>query len=156
MAVEVPSYVDNKAKEKIENVLQLVYQNLPDGEQPQDIFVSNPQNGGGPTNISVWLFTQTCVVEIRNPHIDGRIQHDLAPFKDSVDWIRLDARRFKFGDPEPESELALEFTTADGLSGELLASGEGCSRLMEVYREKFLPNFTGPQLKNKASDSLSG
>ena len=153
MTVEVPSYIDSKVKEKIENVLQLVYQNLPSGEQPEDIFVSNPQSDEGPTNISVWLFAQDWMVEIRNPHIDGRIQHDLSPFRHSVDWIRLDARRFKFDAPEAASELALEFTTTDGLSGELLASGEGCSHLMEIYRSKFLTNFTGTLPKSRGSDS---
>ena len=153
MTMTMPSYIDGKVKEKIENVLPLVCQNLPSDEQPEDIFVSNPPTGQGPSNISVWLFTPNLVVEIRNPHIDGRIQQDLSPFKDSVDWIRLDARRFKFNDPDPESELALEFTTTDGLSGELLASGEGCSRLMEIYRRRFLANFTGTLPKNGCNES---
>ena len=142
MTIAVPDYIDDKVKEKVNAVLKLVGQTLPSNEKPEDIFVSNPLADEGPTNLSAWIFTRCYIVEIRNPHIDGRIQYDVAPLKDSVDWIRLDARRFKLHDPEPESQLALEFSTTDGFSGELLASGKGCSRLMEIYGQQLLKNFT--------------
>ena len=52
---------------------------------------------------------------------------------------------YNFGEPADDSQLGLEFTTIDGLSTELTATGEGCARLMEVYRDRFLANFTQPE-----------
>lgn len=126
---------------RIAAVVGAVCKNLPAGEEVEARFVSNPPSGGGPSNISVWIFTRNLVVEVRNPHIDGRIQHDLAPFRESVDWMRLDAHNYNFEDVRPESRLKLEFTTRDGLNGELYATGEACSELMGIYRKRFLPNF---------------
>ena len=57
--------------------------------------------------------------------------------------MRLNAFKFKFGSAieYPDARLTLEFTTADGLSGELVGIGKSCANLMELYRSRFLPNF---------------
>ena len=98
---------------------------------------------GGPDYTSVWLFTKNLVVEIRNPLNEGRIQYEIAPFRQAVDWIRLNARRYEFEEPTETSQLDLEFTTMDGLSAGLSATGQGCRHLMTIYRDRFLANFTG-------------
>ena len=67
----------------------------------------------------------------------------MARLKGSIDWIRLDARDYGFGDSTKDSQLDLEFTTVDGLSKFLSANGEGCCHLMQLYNDRFLPNFTG-------------
>ena len=150
MIATVPAYINETIREKIDRVLPSVQENLPSGEDPDALFVSFSPNEGV-TNLSVWLFSENLVVEIRNPHIDGRIQHDLAPFKHSVDWMRLDARDFDFGDQMgSDSRLRLEFTTKDGLTGELFAKGEeACQDPMKIYRKKFLPNFLWVLERNK-------
>ena len=93
--------------------------------------------------LGLWLFTPQLIVEIRNPLGQNRFQCEMARFKHAVDWIRLSARKYDFRDHTPESELDLEFTTTDGLSSALSATGEGCPELMRIYRKRFLTNFTG-------------
>ena len=142
MKATVPAYVRETVKDQVNRVLPAVQKNLPAGEKPDALFISiSPSEGV--TNYSVWLFSEHLVIEIRNPHIAGRIQHDLGPFKNSVDWIRLDAHDFDFEEEvHPESRLRLEFTTMDGLTGELFAKGEdACRGLMSIYHDKLLPNF---------------
>ena len=141
MQLEVPSYIDSRFREKMKSLMPVISENLPSGEALVDVFVSNPRGGDPQIRFSAWLFTENLVVEVRNPHFDDRIQHDLAPIRECVDWIRFDARNYDFSEYTPESELSLEFSTKDGLTGELFASGEGCKRLMEIYRSRFLPNF---------------
>ena len=70
-------------------------------------------------------------------------------FIDAVDWIRLNARNYKFKEADKEdSELDLEFSTIDGVSSMLSANGSGCGRLMEIYKHRFLDNFIGTPLVN--------
>ena len=143
MSVELPSYIEKPIQEKLLKVIDTVCKHLP--EQPCDVFVSTSPNGSGPNYPSVWLFTPHLLVEIRNPLNQNRIQCDMAEFKDAVDWIRLNARKYDFESLKNDSELDLEFTTRDGLTGELSASGEGCAHLMEIYKRRFLLNFTATQ-----------
>ena len=141
MAIELPDYISAPIREKLGQVVEIVLKNIPEEEELLDYFVSTPPSEGGADNFTVWLFTTQLVVEIRNPLMQGRIQHDLCPFAGLVDWMRLDARNFEFEGPNSDSSLTLQFTTRDGLSGELWATGLGCSRLVEIYRDRFLKNF---------------
>ena len=141
MAIELPQYISAPIRERLEQVIGIVIKNIPEEEEILDCFVSTPPSEGGIDNFIVWLFTKQLVVEIRNPLAQGRIQHDLCPFAGIVDWMRLDARNFEFGVPNSDSSLALQFTTRDGASGELWATGPGCARLVEIYRDRFLTNF---------------
>ena len=110
------------------------------GEVPQEIFVS-VSNGGGRIDFTVWLFTKSLIVQIRNPIDKERIQYEMARFEKAVDWIRINTRRFDLEQTHDDSEFDLEFSTMDGLSHELSASGAGCRKLMELYEKQFLPNF---------------
>ena len=140
MTVKVPDYIEEPFRVKIEAVLECMRDNIP--EPIDDLFVSTPARLlGGPDNYTLWLFTEQFVVKVRNALNLDRIQHDMAYLAKSVDWVQLDARNFDFIAPASESHLELQFTTADGLSGELWAAGPGCTRLMEIYRERFLKNF---------------
>ena len=141
MNIELRDYIEVPIQEKLRAVITTVSKNLP--EDPVEVFVSTSLSQNGPTILSAWLFTERVLVEIRNPLSHERIQCELAPFKDAVDWIRLNARRYDFENTAPESELELEFTTKDGLTGLLSAAGQGCTHLMEIYRCRFLKNFTG-------------
>ena len=146
MVQELPAYIEAPIKAKLGHRIEAVCKSLPDTETLDRIFVSTSSGEGGRPNYpSIWLFTQHLIVEIRNPLSSDRMQHELAPFFKAVDWIRLNARKYEFADPSDESQLELEFTTKDGYSGELSASGKACSDLIDVYRQRFLPNFTGTQ-----------
>ena len=109
-------------------------------EVPREIFVSL-SNGGGRIDMTVWLFTKSLIVRIRNPIDKERIQYEMARFENAVDWIRINTRRFDLEQTHDDSEFDLEFSTMDGLSHELSASGDGCRKLMELYEKQFLPNF---------------
>ena len=139
--LNLPDYIEQPIRQKLEETIKAVTPQLP--EPPEEAFVST--NLGDPKIPSVWLFTKHLIVEIRGPLNQGRIQFDLARLYKAVDWIRLNARKYDFGKPADDSRLDLEFTTIDGLATELLATGEGCARLMEVYRDRFLENFTKPE-----------
>ena len=143
MEVVLRDYIEATVREKLTKVIDTVSNNLP--EQPCEVFVSTSANGGGPNYPSIWLFTQHLLVEIRNPLNQDRVQFELFPFKDAVDWMRLNARKYDFKNPMRDSALDLEFTTKDGLTAELTATGEGCAHLMELYRRRFLLNFKGTQ-----------
>ena len=137
-------YVDASVREKLSGIVGTVFdcllKNSVPKEVPEEVFVST-SDSGGVLNVTVWLFTPRLVVQIRNPLDKDRIQYEMAPFKDAVDWIRLNARKFDLNNSSDDSELELEFTTADGLSQELSATGKGCDHLMRVYRDMFLANF---------------
>lgn len=141
MSVRVPEYIDEPIRVQLIKVIETVIPNLP--EDPFEIFVSTNLNRGELNYLGVWLFTSKLAVEIRNPLNQHRIQYDIYGFSDKVDWIRLNARNYEFGDPVEDSQLDLEFSTADGVSSGLSANGEGCTHLMRLYKEKFLRNFTG-------------
>lgn len=143
MIIVLPDYIEDPIRGKLDKVKTTVIKNLPGDELPDEVFVSTSSSQGSLSYLGVWLFTPRLVVEIRNPLSQARIQYEIARFKDAVDWIRLNARNYEFGEHSANSELELEFTTEDGLSSVLSANGEGCRRLMEVYRDRFLPNFTG-------------
>ena len=143
MAIELLDYIEAPIREKLQRVIATVSKNLP--EQPDGVYCSTISSEGGPTYPNVWLFTPNLVVEIRNPLSQDRIQHDLAPFAGTIDWIRLNARRYEFENATEDSQLELEFTATGGLAGTLSAAGQGCPHLMEVYHRRFLANFTGTQ-----------
>ena len=139
--VELPEYVGEPALDGLRRVITIVSEHLP--ETREEIFVSMGLIGGGPDYLSAWLFTANLIVEVRNPLAHARIQYEMAPLKGCVDWIRLNARRYEFKEPAEDSELDLEFTTTDGLSGVLSSYGQGCRHLMDFFRRRFLANFTG-------------
>ena len=139
MNIELSKDIDEPIRVKLQNVVDTVIKNLP--ETPEAFFVSTSTMPGEQSYLGVWLFTARLVVEIRNPLDKARVQYEMARLKDAVDWIRLNARNYKFQDHGPDSELELEFTTTDGLSSVLSANGAGCSELMNVYKCIFRPNF---------------
>ena len=141
MCIELPKYVEEPIGEKLRKVMATVVSTLP--EKPDEAYVSTSFSRGELNYLGIWLFTPTLAVEIRNPLSQARIQYDMFRFKDAVDWIRLNARRYEFRELLEDSHLELEFTTIDGVSSTLSASGEGCRDLMDIYRRRFLQNFTG-------------
>ena len=143
MSLELPAYIEKPIQEKLLKVIDTVCENLP--EQPSEVFVSTSSNGIGPNYPSVWLFTRNLLVEIRHPLNQDRIQFELFPFRDAVDWMRLNARKYDFKKLTKDAELDLEFTTKDGLTGELSATGDACAHLMKIYKGRFSVNFTGTQ-----------
>lgn len=151
--VEVPDYIGCVHREKVQSLVAVIEKTLPSGQSTVDLFVSNPRPEGGRAIASSWLFTQNLVVMIRDTISGERLQYDIAPFKDSVDWVRFNSRNYEFGDVVPESDFVLEFTTKDGFSGELTASGEGCSHLFRIYQERFLPNFEWTLCRDENGDS---
>ena len=137
MGIELSEYIDTSIRERLHKVIATVSENLP--ETAAEVFVSTSR--GEPNYLGVWLFTEKLAVEIRNPLSQGRIQYEMFRFSDAVDWIRLDARNYEFADPGKDSELELEFTTIDGVSSMLSATGAGCHDLMAIYKNRFLRNF---------------
>ena len=133
----LPEYIEPPIREKLEEAIEAVAPHLP--EPPEECFVSTQATE--PRVPSIWLFTKHLLVEIRLPLSKERVQFDFARLHRSVDWIRLNARRYDFAHAVDDSVLELEFTTTDGTNSELSATGEGCTRLMEVYRERILRNF---------------
>ena len=141
MSATLPAYVEAPIREKLQKIVDAVMPILP--QQPEEIFVSRTLTSNAPNYPSVWLFTKRLIVEIRNPLNQSLLQFEMARLAGSVDWIRLYVRKFDFHNPGEDSELDLEFTTADGLSSTLSGSGEACDHLMSIYRERFLPNLVG-------------
>ena len=139
MCTALPDYIEQPIKEKLRHVIATVVKYLPEG--PERAFVSTGIDQGVLKYLSVWLFTENLIAEIRNPLRSARIHFEMARFKNTVDWIRLNAHGYDFGDPREDSRLELEFTTIDSLSGVISANGEGCRHLMQIYQERFRPNF---------------
>ena len=139
MCVELPGHIRDVYRKKMNELIKTVARHLP--EEPIEAYVSTELDEGTLTYPSLWLFTCRLLVEIRNPVFGGRIQFEVARLERAVDWIRLNARKYEFDEPEADSQLELEFTTIDGLSSALVATGKGCLELMNVYRNRFLPNL---------------
>ena len=137
----LPEYIEEPIRDELSKVVATVTANLP--ENLEETFVSTSFSQGERNYPSVWLFTSKLAVEIRYPLRQARIQYEMFRLKNSVDWIRLNARRYDFGDPAENSELDIEFTTIDSVSSILEATGDGCRHLMGVYKRWFSPNFTG-------------
>ena len=135
----LPQYIEPPIREKLEEAINAVTPHLP--ESPEVVFVSTQV--GEPKVPSVWLFTNHLIVEIRRPLNKERIQFDFGRLHEAVDWVRLNARKYDLKNPAADSVLQLEFTTTDGMSSELSATGEGCAHLLEVYRKRVLANFRG-------------
>lgn len=139
MCVKLPEYIGNAYRKKLSGVIETVTRHLP--EQPEEAYVSTDLDEGVVVYPGVWLFTPRLLVEIRNPLYGDRIQFEIARLERAVDWVRLNARKYEFDEPTDNSQLELEFTTIDGLSSALLATGRGCRELMNVYHTRFLPNL---------------
>ena len=139
MTIAIPEYIEEPIRNKLLKAIELVSSNLP--ESPDEVYVSTTFDQ--PQISAVWLFTPNLISEIRHALTPDRIQHDVAQFAGTVDWLRLNARKYAFQEATDESQLDLEFTTTVGLSGTLYATGKGCPRLMELYRDRFLPNLNG-------------
>ena len=135
--------LEEPIRDKLIGIVKLVVSNLP--EPPIDAFVSTSPSDSGVSYDGVWLFTSKYVAEIRTPLRMGRVQHDVARFRGLVDWVRLTARHYDFQRSHEESQLDLEFTTSDGLSGTLSGVSFRCEHLMKIYRERFLENITVPR-----------
>jgi hypothetical protein len=134
-----PDYMEAPVRHKLTEVMQTVIEKLP--EKPDKAFVCTDRSVGARSYFCIWLFTQKLMVKIRNSLNQDRIQYEMYRFENAVDWIRLNARRYDFKKPMSDSQLDLEFTTTDGVSDELSATGEGCHYLMEIYHDRFLSNF---------------
>ena len=143
MSIDLPDYVEEPFRDKLHQVVSKVISILPDDEHPVRAFVSTDTTRSELTYLSVYLFTPKLVVEIRRPLDKERIQYEMFRLKDTVDWIRLNARKYDFETAVEDSQLELEFTTTEGASSVLSANGTGCSDLMEVYKSYFRHNFTG-------------
>ena len=141
MGICLPEYIEEPIKEKLNEVVTTVIKYLP--EHPEEIYVSTSLSQGERNYPSVWMFTAKVAVEIRHPLNKARIQYEMFRLNDAVDWIRLNARRYAFGDTTEDSELDIEFTTIDSVSSILQANGKGCRDLMSVYERWLRPNFIG-------------
>ena len=139
MKSTLPSYIDESIQKRLNAVMRTVTNHLPD--DPVEVFVSVGLSQGQSNYPNLWMFTNELAVEIRNPLNRRRIQFDMFAFSNSIDWIRLSARNYDLSDPEDDSQLELEFSTVAGVSSVLLASGEGCCELLQLYKERFLTNF---------------
>ena len=150
MGAELPDYIEGSIRERLNRVIDMVSKNLL--EDVVDVFPSNHRGESGPEYIGLWLFTKTLVSEVRNPLRPAQIQHDMARFAGLVDWLRLTARHYEFKEAVPQSELELEFTTADGLNGSLSATGSSCDLLMDLYRCRFKANFSSAASREGESE----
>ena len=141
MGISVGDYIDAPIAGQMNKVVAIVCNNLPPNETPEEIFSSVSLGQGANAYPNIWVFTQHLVVEIRHPLDKDRIQYDLVRFNHAVDWVRISAWNFAFEDPTEDSQLELEFTTTDGFSGVLSATGAVCRQLMDIYQSRFMDNF---------------
>ena len=142
MGAQVPENIQGPIRDRLEKVISLVKKNL--AEEVSDLFVSSRPGETGPEYIAIWLFTENFMAEVRNPLRQAQLQHDVARLAGLVDWLRLTGRNYEFLEAEQNSELDLEFSTSDGLSGTLSATGTSCELLMDIYRRKFRDNLRSP------------
>ena len=146
MSATLPEYLDEGIRSSLAPALDTVREYIPGPFR--DVFLSTPPTShpGGHRSISLWVFTDLHVVAIWNPSDTTRRQFDVSYLADCVDWLRFDARRFAGNKPESQSSLLVEYTTADGVSGELWGEGEkSCAHLLEIYKDRFLKNFYPPE-----------
>ncbi len=100
---------------------------------------------------TLWIFTSHYVGEIKNPLASGlRINYDIARLADVVDYVRLTSLDYDFKTATEKSQLSLQFSTGDSLSGTISAFGRGCDDLLNVYRERFKVNpKSAPDLESR-------
>jgi hypothetical protein len=146
MSIEIPKYIKGETRKKLSEVACKVEVLLP--ETVQETFVSTRFSQGSLVHSGVWLFSESLIVEIRDPMSSNKTQFEIGRIRKDVDWIRLTARNFNLGEnpenaenPGSKAELDLEFTTRNGLSYEITANGKGCSDLFRLYRERFISNW---------------
>ena len=147
MTAELPDPIALPADigESIAEVLRLRISNasrlLPDNHKVSQCFVSRLVAPDGNLRYqSVWMFAGKIALEVRNP-LETTVLHDVVRIADAVDWVRLATRHYDFQETTDESYLELEFTTTDGYSGILYATGHGCRELMDLYRDQFVANY---------------
>ena len=145
MSIEIPRYITGETRRVLSDVACKVEDLLP--ETVQDTFVSTRSSQGSLVHSGVWLFSESLIVEIRDP-MSNKTQFEIGRIRNDVDWIRLTARNFDLAEnsgstesPGNRAELDLEFTTRNGLSCEITANGRGCSDLMRLYRKRFIDNW---------------
>lgn len=146
MSIAIPQYIAETIREKLSEVVCKVENMLP--EEMQEAFVSTRLSHGSLNYADVWLFSQSLIVQIREP-LSKKVQFEVGRFKEAVDWVRLTARGYDFEtDAADNAELELEFTTADSFTGAISASGKGCSELLRLYRRRFLRNWIEELARN--------
>lgn len=144
MTAKLPEYLEEQTRSKIEPTLAMVGENIPG--TIQETFLSTPPNVSGPGSFALWVFTDLDVVLVWDPFDRDRVRFDVSHLADCVDWVRCDARQFNGSKPESRSILLVEYSTGDGVSGELWGVGEkSCAHLMEIYKHRFLKNFYPPE-----------
>ena len=60
-------------------------------------------------------------------------------------YIRVSSQDYDFGKATDKSQLSIEFSTADGLSGTISSTGTDCDELLHVYADRFKPNIYKPE-----------
>lgn len=146
MSIEIPKYITGEKRKSLSDVARKVGGLLP--ETVQETFVSTRLSQGSLVHSGVWLFSESLIVEIRDPMSSHKTQFEIGRIRNDVDWLRLTARNFNLDEspenaesPGDKAELDLEFTTRSGLSCEITANGKGCSDLFRLYRERFISNW---------------
>lgn len=142
MKIDFPEYIEDHRKSELRKIIDTIVETLPEKPKSNDTpFFSTDSNQESSSYFIIWLFTTTLAVQIRNSRKHYRVQYEIVRLKDAVDWIRLNAVEYDLVNPTVSSQLEIEFTTTDGATGELSATGERCRALMELYKTRFLPNF---------------
>ena len=118
---------------------------------PEEIIRAFVSNAGQPEEemshdrkyFSVWVFTDKYVGEIKNPLSNTlRLNFEVVPFANSVDWMRITSQEYDFTAATPKSQMSLDFTTIDGFNGLISSVGEECDDLIQLYRNIFVPNLS--------------
>lgn len=111
-------------------------------EEIREIFIADYyEEDGSRAYGNLWLMSEQYMCEARDFRKVGKYDIDVARIKDAVIYFRVRGESFDFGVTTKESRLMVECGTESGVSFQLKACGENCSRLAEVIENYIKPNI---------------
>lgn len=147
MNLEIPDYEDGEAKNLLEKHIprqeKIISKLFPELKGVQiTLFLSVASKRTNTPNTVLWLLSDVALVAVTEPFRETSSYIEYIRYKGRIDWLRLRAFDYDFDEVRPESELLLEFTTEDGYSEGISASGKGCDRLQEIWKKYFTSNYS--------------
>ena len=146
MNLEIPEYEDAEVKsllgEHLPRLGKIISKLFPQLiNEKFTLFLSVASKRTNTPNTVLWLLSDVALVAVTDPFREAFAYIEYIRYKERIDWLRLRAFDYDFDEGIPESELLLEFTTEDGYSEGISASGKGCDYLQEIWKQYFISNY---------------
>lgn len=88
---------------------------------------------------ALWLFSEHFAMEAKLLG-EAEDQFDFVPHKDSVRHVIVRKKDFDLATAQPQSRMAVDVWFTDQRYGVLKATGENCTALARLVKERMLPN----------------